>query len=617
MKYTFSLLPFCLIFSFCFSQNQTNLPEKPWADIVDINSNHYVPLTKWSKRINVKLEGSYTEEDSIDVERILNKLNTYTETITLGFTKTDDANFKIKFLDTIVTDNSKGKNRIDARLMHGKEGYDNAELYIYKFLNTESENYYGLEARIAKALVGGHLSRYTVNDKISSIFSPFKASETLNKNDIEIIKAVYKSDFEKNLKIAEKQFKDSILKTINNREIAERDRILWWVRNPISIIFLPTLILTFLFIFVVGKIRNKVKSKVKQSWIQFGIIALFALLFADIVVIFSISLYDFLTIPDNYRKFGFVRKDTVLTTIVLSVLLLPFLYLFRFIELKIQKSSKTILTKSILVFLSTGFLPFFCFFGFYFLANFFNELDVSVKQNNYLMLSKFFLFFMSIASIRAIIGYFIFKERNLVLENKLQLSRLRELHVQAELKSLQSQINPHFLYNALNSIAELSHTDANKTEKMALSLSDLFRYSINRQGKQMSTVKDEVEMVQTYLEIEQIRFGDRLEFTIEIDENLENEALPMFLLQPLVENAVKHGISKLETHGVIKLAINKTDKGLLISVYDNGPYFPEGLVSGYGLQSVFDLLRLSYKSHAKLNWHNQPEKKIEIIIDNF
>ncbi|WMI66704.1 histidine kinase [Aestuariibaculum sp. YM273] len=220
-----------------------------------------------------------------------------------------------------------------------------------------------------------------------------------------------------------------------------------------------------------------------------------------------------------------------------------------------------------------------------------------------------------VAIARGVLLYLKSYSDNIIKQKDVELSELKALNTQAELKSLQSQINPHFLYNALNSIAELSHTDANKTEKMALSLSDLFRYSINRQGKQMSTVKDEVDMVQTYLEIEQIRFGDRLEFTIEIDENLEDEALPMFLLQPLVENAVKHGISKQETKGIIKLVIRKTEKGLVIAVFDNGLEFPEGLVSGHGLQSVFDLLRLSYKSNAKLNWENQPEKKIEIVID--
>ena len=116
-------------------------------------------------------------------------------------------------------------------------------------------------------------------------------------------------------------------------------------------------------------------------------------------------------------------------------------------------------------------------------------------------------------------------------------------------------------------------------------------------------------------EIEQTRFGDRLEFVINVEDELLQEEIPMFLLQPLVENAVKHGISKIEDKGVIKLNILKTDKNLEIEVTDNGPDFPEGLVSGHGLQTVYDLLRLSYGDKAALKWKNTPQKSICILID--
>ena len=196
----------------------------------------------------------------------------------------------------------------------------------------------------------------------------------------------------------------------------------------------------------------------------------------------------------------------------------------------------------------------------------------------------------------------------------MELSRLKEAKAEAEVKVLQSQINPHFLYNALNSIASLAHTDADKTEKMALSLSDLFRHTINQKGKKVNTLKDELSLVRNYLEIEQIRFGDRLKFTIDVEDDLLAVEIPMFILQPLVENAIKHGVSKIEGHGEIVLKVNKKDNGILISVQDNGPDFPEGLVSGHGLQTVYDLLWLSYGDKASISWENQPEKKIIIHI---
>tara|TARA_R110002051_G_C8737243_1_gene498614 strand:- start:619 stop:2619 length:2001 start_codon:yes stop_codon:yes gene_type:complete len=203
---------------------------------------------------------------------------------------------------------------------------------------------------------------------------------------------------------------------------------------------------------------------------------------------------------------------------------------------------------------------------------------------------------------------------SLVKEKDVELSRLKEVNAQSELKLLQSHINPHFLYNALNSIAGLAHNNPDKTEKMALSLSDLFRYSINKKGQKMSTVKEEVLMVQNYLDIEKIRFGQRLKFELQVDVALENDHIPMYILQPLVENAIKHGISKIRGEGHISLEINKSLEILSITISDNGPDFPKGLISGHGLQTVYDLLRLSYGDKASLKWENTPKKHITISI---
>lgn len=215
---------------------------------------------------------------------------------------------------------------------------------------------------------------------------------------------------------------------------------------------------------------------------------------------------------------------------------------------------------------------------------------------------------------RGILLYLNHFSESLVKQKEVELSRLKEINAQSELKLLQSHINPHFLYNALNSIAGLVHKSPDKSEKMALSLSNLFRYSINKKGQQMSTVNEEVVMVQNYLDIEEIRFGERLTFTLKIDETLRNNQIPMYILQPLVENAIKHGVSKIRGEGVIDLIIKNELEYIVISVADNGPDFPEGLVSGHGLQTVYDLLRLSYGDQAKLQWTNTPIKAIEVKI---
>ena len=233
-----------------------------------------------------------------------------------------------------------------------------------------------------------------------------------------------------------------------------------------------------------------------------------------------------------------------------------------------------------------------------------------------LFIFPYIFFSAGLAIGRGLLIYLNHFSASLVKEKDVELSRLQEAKAEAEVKMLQSQINPHFLYNALNSIASLAHTDANKTEKMALSLSDLFRHSINQKEKKVNTLGDELSLVQNYLEIEQIRFGDRLKFSIDVEPDLLKVEIPMFILQPLVENAIKHGISKIEGQGEIILKVSKKDSGILISVQDNGPDFPEGLVSGHGLQTVYDLLRFSYGDKAVMSWSNQPQKEITIQINN-
>ncbi|MEA5260731.1 histidine kinase [Arcicella aquatica] len=620
MKKLRYLLVFLILGTTCFSQDHEKLPTKPWKEIVEMN-NDYQQITKWDNDIYVSLEGNYTAEDSITIGNILKKLDTLTETISIQFSKSEKPNFKIKFLDAVLKE---GNSYTTSRFGYQGQGYSSCELYIYKIDegDTDLDIRKSLESRIAKALVGGTFAYPLIEEKRNSIFNLMIALSNskipLNDEDKAIIEEVYKKGFEEKLAKAQNQFKDSVIKKIEEGRILRRDGSLWWVKNPVAIIFLPALILVLLGLFFIHKINKSINIKIKKDWLQFGIVAAIALLFADIIIVLYNYLYDLLTIPVEYQYTRIIIKDSILSTSLLLAILFPFLYLFRFIELKIQKTVKNLFAKTGLIFLSTGFLPFGCFLIFFFIFN--NALSDQENylfgkyQQNYLALSQVFLFLMAIASLRALIGYFIFKERNLMIENETKLANLRELKAKAELKSLQSQINPHFLYNSLNSIASLAPIDAQKTQKMAHSLSDLFKYSINRKDKKTSTVHDEVEMVKTYLDIEKIRFGDRLQFTVTVDKDLENHEIPLFLIQPLVENAVKHGISRNEGIGKIDLKIAKEQNEITIAVSDNGPDFPEGLLSGHGLQTVFDLLRLTYGDKATLNWTNTPEKMIIITI---
>ena len=151
---------------------------------------------------------------------------------------------------------------------------------------------------------------------------------------------------------------------------------------------------------------------------------------------------------------------------------------------------------------------------------------------------------------------------------------------------------------------------------MTLLLSKLFRYTTGRKTNDyFDTIDNELEMVETYLQVEKVRFGSRLRFTVEvINDELRNLQVPKFILQPIVENAIKHGISKMADQGVIVVKIYEEGSWLHLCVHDNGPAFPETMGAGYGIRSIQDKLKLLYGDDAKLELHNDPQKSVNIAI---
>ncbi|MFY0631797.1 MAG: histidine kinase [Flavobacteriaceae bacterium] len=305
-----------------------------------------------------------------------------------------------------------------------------------------------------------------------------------------------------------------------------------------------------------------------------------------------------LNVISFYRLWASVSYFLI-ATIIVTLLQSVFLWCMEYLLMKKLKSFVLrLILKVVLTFSSFVIL--------YFFFNF----KTRIYLENILLIS------LIVAISRGLYIYLNHYSDSLIKQKDVELSQLKELQAATELSSLHAQINPHFLYNSLNSIASLAHINADKTEKMALSLSDLFKYSINRKGEKMTTIKDAVEMVENYLKIEKIRFEDRLQFSINVDDELLEATIPRFILQPIIENAIKHGISKIEEKGIINLQIIKDNNHLIISISDNGPDFPNGLLSGHGLQSVYDLLRLSYGELVTINWENLPKKKITITISS-
>ena len=209
------------------------------------------------------------------------------------------------------------------------------------------------------------------------------------------------------------------------------------------------------------------------------------------------------------------------------------------------------------------------------------------------------------------------KAENQMMQERqqLELERLEKLQIQSELDALQAKINPHFLYNSLNSIASLIHESPDKAEQMVLSLSDLFRYSVNRKNSNYTTIEEELKMVTTYLNIELVRFEGQLTFELFKSVGIDHYKIPKSLLQPLIENAIKHGTSKI-TDGEIKLNLLQKGTNLQIALYDNGPDFPDDIDSGYGLQSTIDKLNLLYANSYQFKLLNAPKKHVFIELKN-
>ena len=154
--------------------------------------------------------------------------------------------------------------------------------------------------------------------------------------------------------------------------------------------------------------------------------------------------------------------------------------------------------------------------------------------------------------------------------------RLRRQITEAELRALRAQINPHFLFNSLNTIADLIVTDPARAEQMTVQLAKVFRHLLSNSDRQMITVSEELEFLRAYLEIEAMRFDDRLSVSFDIDAATTNETVPSLILQPVVENALKHGLARKVGPGALRISVRREDGFLRLTVEDDGPGFTPG-----------------------------------------
>jgi LytS/YehU family sensor histidine kinase len=190
-------------------------------------------------------------------------------------------------------------------------------------------------------------------------------------------------------------------------------------------------------------------------------------------------------------------------------------------------------------------------------------------------------------------------------------ARMMETSIQArdaELKALKAQINPHFLFNSLNSISALTSIDASRARDMCVLLGDFLRLTLGLGEKTSVRFSEELDLLQKYMAIEKVRFGARLTLHEDIQEDSKSCLLPPLLLQPLLENAVKHGIAALPEGGQVRLAVQRKNGRLAILVENSwDPEAPPRRSGGLGLKNVQRRLEARYGKDASLRVNNEGE----------
>jgi len=170
----------------------------------------------------------------------------------------------------------------------------------------------------------------------------------------------------------------------------------------------------------------------------------------------------------------------------------------------------------------------------------------------------------------------------------------RELAARAQLEALRAQINPHFLFNSLNSIAQLISSDPERAEGCVERLAEIFRYLLQSENRSFVTLEDELDIADAYLDIERARFGERLEVDFVVDEAVRHHIVPTLILQPLIENAVRHGVSQKVGGGKVSIEAQLDGGELQVVVRDTGVGMRSGidaaLSRGVGLRNVYDRL---------------------------
>ena len=203
-------------------------------------------------------------------------------------------------------------------------------------------------------------------------------------------------------------------------------------------------------------------------------------------------------------------------------------------------------------------------------------------------------------------------------EKELRAKSLESQLAHAQLQALKMQLNPHFLFNTLNAVSALVEEDPQRAKRVISRLGDLLRTSLESSGVQEISLQNEIDTLQKYLDIEQVRLGDRLKVEMSIDPQTRDAVVPNLILQPIVENAVHHGVAKRTGQGIVSISALKENGNLQLSVQDNGNEIDspsKAETEGVGISNTRERLNRLYGSDAHFNLaQNNGMTEAKIII---
>jgi sensor histidine kinase YesM len=206
-------------------------------------------------------------------------------------------------------------------------------------------------------------------------------------------------------------------------------------------------------------------------------------------------------------------------------------------------------------------------------------------------------------------------------EGELRTSRLQTQLASAQLEALKMQLQPHFLFNTLHSISALLHRDPDAADRMIARLGDFLRLTLENSGAREVSLRKELEFLTCYLEIERVRFQDRLTTSLEVEPDALDTPVPNLILQPIVENALRHGVAQTRGPGRVEISAKREHGSLRIRVWDNGPGLKaitrpdDGLKIGLGLSNTRARLEQLYGASHRLELENAPQGGLLVTLE--